>query len=229
MKGSGSDITDEAIASLGEFSVVGGLYSFFIVGTLVRQNTTSEHTRNVPIAIGGLFYYIGDNLPPLIREYPKELCVNDQECVELVQLLGICMLGTATVTYIPLLVDVALPKNKEKELELVPTYKKERTESTLTKEQIDETVQLLTREKAAPEEKKAVHMVVLLLLAKMTNLDLVNKAIERASSNKCTEKVIGVAWAYFAVYFITFFLLCLHQLCNYKDEAQRNTATRGAC
>ena len=71
-------------------------------------------------------------------------------------------------------------------------------------------------------------MVVLLLLAKMTNLDLVYKAIERASSNKCTGKVIGVAWAYFAVYFITFFLLCLHQLCNYKDEAQRNTATRGS-
>ena len=53
--------------------------------------------------------------------------MNDQECVELVQLLGICMLGIATVTYIPLLVDVALPKNKEKELELVPTYKKDQT------------------------------------------------------------------------------------------------------
>ena len=119
IKGSGSDITDEAIASLVVFSVVGGLSSFFIVGTLVRQNTTSEHRRNVSIAIGGLFYYIGDNLPPLIREYPKELCVNDQECVELVQLLGICMLSIATVTYIPLLVDVALPKNKEKELEFI--------------------------------------------------------------------------------------------------------------
>ena len=58
---------------------MGGLDSFFIVGTLVCQNTTSEHRRNVSIAIGGLFYYIGDNLAPLIREYPKELCVNDQE------------------------------------------------------------------------------------------------------------------------------------------------------
>ena len=63
---------------------------FFIVGTLVRQNTTSEHRWNVSIAIGGLFYYIGDNLPPLIREYQKELCVNDRECVEVVQILGIC-------------------------------------------------------------------------------------------------------------------------------------------
>ena len=46
MKESGSDITDEAIASLGVFSVVGELYSFFIVGTLVHQNTTSEQCVN---------------------------------------------------------------------------------------------------------------------------------------------------------------------------------------
>ena len=57
-KENGSDLTDEAIASLGVFSVVGGLYSSFIVGTLVHQNTTSEHRWNVSIAIGGLFYII---------------------------------------------------------------------------------------------------------------------------------------------------------------------------
>ena len=62
----------------------------------------------------------------------------------------------ATVTYIPVLVDVALPQNKEKDSELVPTYKKEQTGSTLTKEQNDEIVQFLTRGKAAPEEKNAV-------------------------------------------------------------------------
>ena len=56
-----------------------------------------------------------------------------------------------TATYVPVLVDGALPPNKEKE-EIVPTYKKkEQTGSMLTKE---ETVQLLTKKQAAPEQKK---------------------------------------------------------------------------
>ena len=50
-----------------------------------------------------------------------------------------------------MLVDVALPQNEEKESELVLTYKKEQTGSTLTKEQNDKIVQLLTRGKVAPE------------------------------------------------------------------------------
>ena len=90
-------------------------------------------------------------MPPL-REYQKELCGNDQERVDIVQLLGICMLAIATATYVPVLVDGALPPNKEKG-EIVPTYKKEQTGS-LTKEHLEETVQLLTKKQAAPEQKK---------------------------------------------------------------------------
>ena len=60
----------------------------------------------------------------------------------------------------------------------------------LTKQQIDETIQLLTREKAAPEEKKAVE-AGLLLLAKMKNLDLVYTAIERHSSTGQWELLSG--------------------------------------
>ena len=89
----------------------------------------------------------------------------------------------------------------------------------LTKEHLKETVQLLTKKQAAPEEKKTVHAVVLLLLANTTNLDLVYIA-----SNNCNEKVIGCAWAYFAINFI----FCVYWLCNYKNEARANTTTQGS-
>ena len=108
------------------------------------SQTVRKHKQNISIALGGLCYYIGDNLPPLIREYQKELCGKDQERVDIVQLLKVCMLVIATAIYIPVLVDGALPPNKEKE-ETVPTYKKEEQTGSLTKEQIEETVQLLTK------------------------------------------------------------------------------------
>ena len=108
------------------------------------SQTVRKHKQNTSIALGGLCYYIGDNLPPLIREYQKELCGKDQERVDIVQLLKVCMLVIATAIYIPVLVDGALPPNKEKE-ETVPTYKKEEQTGSLTKEQIEETVQLLTK------------------------------------------------------------------------------------
>ena len=189
------------------------------------SQTVRKYKQNISIALGGLCYYIGDNLPPLIREYQKELCGKDQERVDIVQLLGICMLAIATAIYIPVLVDGALPPNKEKE-ETVPTYRKEQTES-LTKEQIKETVQLLTKKTGCTRRKKPVHVVVLLLLAKTTNLDLVYTAIERFGSNKCIEKVIGFVWAFFATYFIFFFGFCVYRLWNGKNEARVNMTTQG--
>ena len=93
-KGSGSDITDEAVASLGVFIGVGLLYILSVVCILNSKTETSQtvrrkHRQNISIALGGLCYYIGDNLPPLIREYQKELCGEDQERVDIVLLLGI--------------------------------------------------------------------------------------------------------------------------------------------
>ena len=46
------------------------------------------------------------------------------------------------------------------------------------------------------QENMPVHMVVLLLLAKMTNLKLVYTAI---AFNHCNEKVAGGVWAYYIV------------------------------
>ena len=157
-KGSGSDITDEAVASLGVFIGVGLLYILSVVCILNSKTETSQtvrrkHRQNISIALGGLCYYIGDNLPPLIREYQKELCGNDQDWFEFVQLLCmLCMLAIATATSI----GRWCPSTKQRNEEIVPTYKKkEQTGSMLTKE---ETVQLLTKKQAAPEEKKTQFM-----------------------------------------------------------------------
>ena len=67
-------------------------------------------------------------------------------------------------------------------------------------------------------------MVVLLLLVKTTNLDLVYTAIERVAPNNCNNYKVNVcALAYFVIFF---FIFCVYQLCNYKNEAQA-TMTQG--
>ena len=52
-------------------------------------------------------------------------------------------------------------------------------------------------------EETRVHVVVLLLLAKMTNLNLLYTAIERVAFNYCNEKVAGGVWAYNIVYIMS--------------------------
>ena len=97
IKGSGSSMKDEVTISVVIFGVVGRLYTLLI---FYKQIKGSVKKWNMLIAFGGLCYYIGDNLPPLIREYQNEFCENDQECVERVQYLGICMQLLPTYTAI---------------------------------------------------------------------------------------------------------------------------------
>ena len=96
-KGSGSDVTSEGIASV---VILGGAVTLYACAVIMTN--VYAHRQGVLTAIGGLFFYIGDNLPPVITEYGKYLPC-DQECVDLVQIAGIIMLGIATVTYIPVL------------------------------------------------------------------------------------------------------------------------------
>ena len=116
VKGSGSDLTDEAKMSVWIFSFTGATYALFICSyyclKLKQKNVSkllSEHGHGLLIGIGGLCYYIGDNLPPLIKEYGGELAC-DQECVSGVQIFGIAMLDTATIAYLPVLSDVFVRK-----------------------------------------------------------------------------------------------------------------------
>ena len=59
------------------------------------------------------------------------------------------MLGIATVTYIPVLVNHGCPSKKQRKEIRISTYIQNK-QSMLTKQQINETIQLLTREKVAP-------------------------------------------------------------------------------
>ena len=79
------------------------------------------------------------------------------------------------------------------------------------------------------KKKKPVHVVVLLLLAKTTNLDLLYTVIERVASKKCDETDTRFVWAIFVIYFLPFFGLCLYRLWNYENEAQVKTMTQGSC
>ena len=223
IKGSGSDIKDEAFASLGVLFAAGGLYTLFVTCKLcskkLQSQTASEHRRDMLIVIGGVFYYFGDNLPPLMREYPKELCGDDQGCVKMVQILGIGMLIIATLTYIPLSLKDVLPSK---------IVNRKGTEPKLAGELIKETtLQQPQREQTAPGEKTRVHIIVLLLAAKMTNLDPVYTAIERAAFKKCNDWVKGAGWTFFAICFIAFWGFSMNRMCNYKkEETQGSMSTQ---
>lgn len=145
----------------------------------------AANTRGFITAIGGFFYYSGDNIAR-ITEY--EVCT--EECAETIRIVGVLLLGAATVTYLPLLIDALFPH------QTMPT---------------------------SNTEKPAV-LVVCLLLVKVTNLDLIYTAIERAASKPCNDKVLGSAWAYYILYMLFFFGITIYELWIYEKE----TAAEGS-
>ena len=224
VKGSGSDLTYEAAASVCVFSIIGAMYASVIGGYYCRklQQKTSfvasnycklqEQTRNYSellskhghgllIGLGGLCYYIGDNLPPLIKEYEGKLHC-DQECVNVLQIFSIITLGFATVFYLPVLTDV-----------------------------------FSVRKRIVPEEMTLAHVVVLLLLAKLTNMDVVYRAIDRDASYSCNEEVLivacmGVLWS---LHIFLLIFQCVWNVeiriskTNENTNTQENTTRRCTC
>ena len=176
------DVTDEVKANV---SILGG--ALFVYTCVVIVICVQAPRKNVLPAVGGLFYFIGDNLPLLVKDYGKQLFC-DQVCVEEVQIAGIIMLGIATVTYIPVLYD-SVPVHKG-----TPTNNNETEETPLR------------------EDKTPVNVVVLLLLAKLTNLTLVYTAIERVTAKHCGDVVTVGVWAYFGVYLTAFFCVSMYKM-----------------
>jgi len=123
--------------------------------------------RSFFAAIGGIFYYIGDNLPPLVEEYAEDLSC--PECVEGAQVAGLVMLAIAIITYLPIAINAVLPHSKDKEEVNTPTF-----------------------------------IAVFLLLAKITDLDLVYTVIERIIPRTCDEAIVGGTWAHYTFYIIVF-------------------------
>ena len=145
------------------------------------------NTRGITIAVGGLFYYSGDNISR-VTEY--EFC--NEECAETVRIIGVLLLGTATVTYLPLLIDALFPQQ------------------TMFTSNTD----------------KPVVLVVFLLLAKITNLDLIYTAIERAASKTCSDKVLYSAWTYYGIYMFVFFWISLYEVSTYETTAEESKIWR---
>ena len=169
-----SEKTGCAIASVAIFGSVTLVYiaiivSYYTYKFMRPQEQSQESTalqkygKGIVIALGGLFYFFGDNFPPLVIKYAEELHC-DQDCLFQTQTAGIVVLGLATVTYLPILIDPRVPNKQDKKNKIPPT---------------------------------------LLLVPKITNLDLVYTAIERVAGKDCDKVMVG-SWTYWGIYIFVF-------------------------
>ena len=187
-----NETASQAIASVVLFSIVGVLYitaigAWFVwlwfKESNVKKLSKKNLARSMFVAIGGLFYYIGDNLPPLVEEYAEELCCSPN-CVEQTQVTGIVMLVFATTTYLPIAINAVLTHNKDE----------------------DDKVDIPAR------------IAVFILLAKITDLDLVYTSIERIIPRTCDETIVGGTWAYYTIYIVVFTVVTVYTvLCICRD------------
>ena len=118
----------------------------------VKELSKKKLARCISTAIGGLFYYIGGNLPPLVEEYAEELNCSPN-CVEEAQVAGTVMLAIATATCLPIAINAVFVHK----------------------------VGILAR------------IAVFLLLAKITDLDLVCRRIEGIIPHTCDETIMYLA------------------------------------
>ena len=189
-----NETVSQAIASVVLFSIVGVLYILSIGAWFVwlRCKETNVQTvfqknaaRGISIAIGGLFYYIGDNLPPLVEEYAEELGCSPN-CVEETQVAGTVMLAIATAAYLPITINAVFIHNKDEN---------------------DEKIDVPAR------------IAVFLLLAKITDLDLVYTSIERIIPGICDEIINRGIWAYYATSVAIFIAVAIYAvLCSCKGK-----------
>ena len=188
-----SDKTGAAFSSVAIFGIVTSVYIAIIVvyysckfvqlmrtPELRKEGTTKckkiksclkTYGNGILIALGGLFYFFGDNFSPIVIKYAEELHC-DQHCIFRTQTAGIIVLGLATVTYLPILIDPQVPNAKQNNM--IPA--------------------------------------TLLLVPKITNLDLVYTAIERVASDDCDKVMIG-SWVYWGIYIFVFTVTSVTQSC----------------
>ena len=188
-----NETLSQATASVVLFSIVGVVYIVAIVvgfvwlwckESSVKELSKKNLARGISTAIGGLFYYIGDNLPPLVEEYAEELSCSP-DCVERTQITGIVMLVCATTTYLPIAINAVFTHNKDEN------------------DKVD-----------IPSP-----IAVFLLMAKITDLDLVYTSIERIIPRTCDETIVGGTWAYYIIYIFVFTVVTVYAVwCICKDS-----------
>ena len=76
------------------------------------KSAKKSAARGIFVAIGGLFYCIGDNLPPLVEENAEELGCSPS-CIEEAQVAGTVMLAIATTTYLQITTNAVFIHNKD--------------------------------------------------------------------------------------------------------------------
>ena len=224
-----STATGQAIASVVIFALAGILYIISIVIMVIYYFKISKKKYDFPrwcnlvahvflrrhslVALGGLFYYIGDNLPPLICEYKDDLNCNS-DCFEVIQAIGAFMLGVAAITYLPLLIYVVPPEHNAKVQTEVHNQENEST--------------VLIEGECKSINKYSIKTLVydgVIMLAKTTNFDLVYTAIERAVSITCNTHVWIGAWVYWVFYIGFFLLVSLYQVRSYEKAEIRKSAS----
>ena len=95
---------EKAKASLAIFIIIGIVY--IVTATVysfrnIRKDCSRASTWLVDLVhvLGGLVYYVGDNYPPMIREYGAELGCSGTQCLESVAASESVLLGMAVVFY----------------------------------------------------------------------------------------------------------------------------------
>ena len=178
-----NETVSQATASVVLFSIVGLLYIVSIGAwfvwlwckeTKVKELCIKNLARCISTAIGGLFYYIGDNLPPLVEEYAEELGCSPN-CVEQTQVTGIVIFAIATATYLPVTINAVFTHNKGEDDVDVPAF-----------------------------------IAVFILLAKVTDLDLVYTSIERIIPHTCDEVIKRGTWAYYTTSVAIFIFVTIY-------------------
>ena len=87
-----------SVAVPGVLYIMGALLCFFYI--IYKQG---NWLRSLWIMLGGLLYFIGDNLPPVMDVYGDQLDC-DEVCVQRTQAAGLGMLAIAAITYFPTVV-----------------------------------------------------------------------------------------------------------------------------
>lgn len=169
----------EGVASMVIFSIAMVVYIVVVCLCIIIPALYQEILSVVAIltAVGGFFYLIGDNLPPLVREYGEQLSCN-QTCVEQTESAGLIMLALAAFLYLPIVIsgkfEIRSDKSPDKSL------------------------------------KTPGSVAALLLLAKLTDLDIVYTLIERIASGVCPrESTVTAAWVYYGIFVLAFLVFSL--------------------
>lgn len=188
----------EGIASMVIFSFAGVTYIVTACLCIIIPTLLLNKLSIVAIftAIGGLFYLMGDNLPPLIREYGEQLSC-DQICIEQSESAGLIMLALAAVLYLPIVISGKFE------------------------------IQFNGCDDTSLDTPGSV--AALLLLAKLTDFDLVYTLIERIASGVCPrESTVTAAWVYYGIFvlaFLGFFLMAINLYMFKRDSHKDETCT----